>query len=698
EQAVIDLIGRLLPSRVDEFDIKVTPFLLENDCKDKFIIEPLGLRIRIVATSGVAAANGLRYYLKEYCKCHVSWSGNQLSVPVPLPQPNMLIMVVIQDKLRYYQNVCTQSYSFVWWDWKRWEREIDYMAMLGINTALMFTAQEYFWKKVYLNFNLTENEINDFFTGPAFLAWNRMGNLQKWAGPPSDFWHENQLSLAKKIVKRMRSFGMLTVFPAFAAHVPRNITRVYPNASITYLSSWVGFNCTYSCTAFLEPDDPLFGRIGSAFVKEYIKEFGTDHIYNTDLFNEMTPKTSDPSYLRKCGKAVFRSLIEADPYAIWMMQGWLFVNDPAFWLRPQAEALLTSSELNPQYTRFNGYFGQPFIWNMLHNFGGVLGLYGTFDAINENLFEARRKFNSSMIGVGLTPEGIEQNDIMYHFMMETIWHKNPIDVDQWILKYIGQRHGTDDERIRLAYLLLRQQVYDAKPPVNDHERYILPRRPSLNLRNKMWFNTRDVIAAWSLMVNASYNPLLYNSTTFRYDLIDIGREVFQLMHMSVYFEIVDSFRNENISALSTKAKLLMEILKDANVLMSTNENFLLGKWIKAAKQLASNEKESELFEFNAKNQITLWGPKGEIVDYATKQWAGIFSDYYYPRWKLFVETLIDCLLDEKTFNERQFHRTVLKKVELPFCEKQKIFPSFAIGDEIKVSRMMYAKYFDKSLF
>ena len=29
-----------------------------------------------------------------------------------------------------------------------------------------------------------------------------------------------------------------------------------------------------------------------------------------------------------------------------------------------------------------------------------------------------------------------------------------------------------------------------------------------------------------------------------------------------------------------------------------------------------------MFEYNARNQITLWGPNGEIVDYANKQWAG----------------------------------------------------------------------------
>ena len=28
-------------------------------------------------------------------------------------------------------------------------------------------------------------------------------------------------------------------------------------------------------------------------------------------------------------------------------------------------------------------------------------------------------------------------------------------------------------------------------------------------------------------------------------------------------------------------------------------------------------------EFNARNQVTLWGPNGEINDYAAKSWGGL---------------------------------------------------------------------------
>lgn len=74
-------------------------------------------------------------------------------------------------RFRYYQNVCTVSYSFVWWNWTRWEREIDWMAMNGINLPLAFNGQEAIWQRVYLRMGLTQQELDQHFGGPAFLAW-----------------------------------------------------------------------------------------------------------------------------------------------------------------------------------------------------------------------------------------------------------------------------------------------------------------------------------------------------------------------------------------------------------------------------------------------------------------------------------------------------------------------------------------------
>ena len=50
--------------------------------------------------------------------------------------------------IRYYQNVCTESYSMAFWGWNRWEKELDWMAINGFSTSLMSVGQEIHFSKV----------------------------------------------------------------------------------------------------------------------------------------------------------------------------------------------------------------------------------------------------------------------------------------------------------------------------------------------------------------------------------------------------------------------------------------------------------------------------------------------------------------------------------------------------------------------
>ena len=61
----------------------------------------------------------------------------------------------------------------------------------------------------------------------------------------------------------------------------------------------------------------MFQVIGTLFLKELIKEFGTDHIYSADTFNEMTPLFSDPAYLSRVSNAVFRSMKDNKGELMW---------------------------------------------------------------------------------------------------------------------------------------------------------------------------------------------------------------------------------------------------------------------------------------------------------------------------------------------------------------------------------------------
>ena len=66
-----------------------------------------------------------------------------------LGQIIVTLVLTSNDRWRYYQNVCTPGYTFVFWQWPQWEAHIDWMVLNGINMPLAFTAQEAIWIRAY---------------------------------------------------------------------------------------------------------------------------------------------------------------------------------------------------------------------------------------------------------------------------------------------------------------------------------------------------------------------------------------------------------------------------------------------------------------------------------------------------------------------------------------------------------------------
>lgn len=94
-------------------------------------------------------------------------------------------------------NYCTLDYSMCWWDFARWEKEIDFMAMNGINMPLTPIGSEAVWYETLQKFNFTKEEALAFISGPAFWAWQLMTNIDSYISPKSEEYVYNRLELGK---------------------------------------------------------------------------------------------------------------------------------------------------------------------------------------------------------------------------------------------------------------------------------------------------------------------------------------------------------------------------------------------------------------------------------------------------------------------------------------------------------------------
>ncbi len=388
--AARQLVQRVIPEVADRFVLEAIP---SQDGHDVFELESADGKIVVRGSTGVAIASGLNWYLKYFCHCQMSFNGDQLNIPQPLPVVTQQVRRVSPYQYRYCFNFCAFSYTLAWWDWDQWQRMIDWMALHGINMPLSVTGQEGVWQNVYRKFGLTDQQLADFFVGPGYLPFGWMGCLDGWGGPLPQSWIDSHVELEKKIVARQRELGMTPVLQGFTGHVPAALSERFPNAQFKQLPSW----CQFPGTKFVAPTDPLFRQIGKAFIEEQTRLYGTDHLYASDTFIEMSPPSNDPQFLTDMSRAVLGAMQVADPDAIWVMQGWLFFNNPKFWQPPQTKALFDAvpdermivldlyCEAAPVWNKTEAFHGKPWIWCIIHSYGGRVGLYGGLPQILANL-------------------------------------------------------------------------------------------------------------------------------------------------------------------------------------------------------------------------------------------------------------------------------------------------------------------------
>ncbi|MGV3765968.1 MAG: alpha-N-acetylglucosaminidase [Chitinophagaceae bacterium] len=701
--AALALVQRTVPKHATQFMVEE---LTADPGKDVFEIESKGGKIVLRGNNAGSVSSALYYYLTNFCHAQITWNGSNLNIPAALPVVKEKIRKESPFEYRYYLNYCTFNYSMSWWDWARWEKEIDWMALHGINMPLAITGEEYTWYLVYKEMGFTDEELKDFFCGPSYFAWFWMGNLDGWGGPLPLNWMKDKFELQKKILKRERELGMKPVLPAFTGHVPKAFRKKFPQAKLKATNWTNGFEDTY----ILDANDPMFAAIGKKFLQKQTALLGTDHLYSADTFNENEPPSDEPEFLSALSAKVYEGMRAADPEAIWVMQGWLFYSDRKFWKDPQTKALLEAvpndkmiildlaTEIEPVWKRTEAFYGKPWIWNMLHNFGGNTNLFGRMETVANEPAKALKDAGSGKLkGIGLTMEGIEQNPVMYELMMEHTWRSDAVNLDEWLPTYLRNRYGTKNIHAEKAWEILRHTAYAVHPEKykRDGAESIIQARPTFDSMSR-WANTRlnydakELLPAWDELVKAA--PDCKSSSGFQYDLVDLTRQILADYALPLQRKIAAAWKDKNKPAFTQHTTSFLQLMDDLDQLLATRKEFMLGPWVASARAHGTNEKEKALYEFNAKDLITLWGDENcPLNEYACRQWSGLLSGFYQPRWTQFFEYAkagwekADTL-DMNTFN------TSIKKWEWNWVNQRKDYPVQTKGDPVLMAINMYDKY------
>lgn len=671
EKAAYELVSRLFPTELSsQFIFKQIASSTEN--KDVFELESTGNKITIRGNSANSMAVGINYYLKYYCKTSVSWYSNDtIELPQKLPTVNEKIRKEARMNNRFFLNYCTFGYTMTWWQWKDWERFIDWMALNGVNMPLAITGQEAIWYNVWNKFGLKDQEIRNYFTGPAHLPWHRMTNFDYWQGGLPDSWLQHQAELQKKIVKRERELGMKPVLPAFAGHVPAAIKRLFPYAQITQMSSWGGFKDKYR-SHFLDPLDPLFAKIQKAFLDEQKKIYGTDHIYGADPFNEIDSPNWAPSYLATVSKTIYETMKQSDPDAVWLQMTWLFYFDRKHWSNPRIDAYVNAVPQNKMilldyfaentevWKTTNSYFGQPYLWCYLGNFGGNTMLCGNLREVGKRIETAYRQGGQNFAGIGSTLEALDVNPLMYEYVLEKAWNSSMKD-EQWINAWADRRIGYHNENYRNAWQELLNKVYTKTAQLGQGT--LTNARPSLSGHGNwttnptIYYNNKDLFKIWEIMFDSSCST----RNSYIFDIVNIGRQVLGNHFMVLRDRFSQAYKDKNKEELLKQGLYMNELLYDMDKLLSIHSTFLFGRWIQSASAFGKTKEEKEYYKKNARTLLTTWGEKGQSLnDYANRSWAGLTAGYYHQRWRVFIQDVYTAVDQGIAFEQQQFNKKMIE--------------------------------------
>ena len=211
------------------------------------------------------------------------------------------------------------------------------------------------------------------------------------------------------------------------------------------------------------------------------------------------------------------------------------------------------------------------------------------------------------------------------------------------------------------------------------------------------YDPRILAQALDSLLSAA--PALGGSDAYRYDVVNLTRQVLGELGLPLVNRVQEAYDRKDLPALRAAEDRVLELLRDLDTLVGTRREFLLGTWLADARSWGTTDAERRLYEWNARNIITLWGTKcteGQNDDlnlYAYKEWEGMFTSYFLPRWRAFFDQLNQSLTTGVPFDRAPF-AAAMCTWEQQWSSETGAFPTAPRGNAVTTAGRLASKYND----
>ncbi|MFF7656151.1 alpha-N-acetylglucosaminidase TIM-barrel domain-containing protein [Streptomyces sp. NPDC007983] len=615
---------------------------------DHFRVTGRAGSITVEGTSPAVLLTGFNRYLTEAAKAGISWNGEQLNLPRLLPAPGTEITGAANVAHRFAYNDTNEGYTGAYRGWTAWQREIDVLALHGINEVLVYIGADAVYYDTFRDFGYSDAELRAWIPAPSHQPWWLLQNMSGFGGPVSKRLIDQRAALAAKIINRVRELGMTPVLPGYYGTVPDDFLAKNPSASLVAQGTWGAFERP----DWLDPRTDLFAEVAAAFYRHQRRRFGDSAMYKMDLLHEGGNAGDVP--VGEAAKAVEAALRKAHPGAVWAILGWQTNPSREILGAVDKSTMLVLDGLSDRYTtvtdRESDWYGTPYAFGSIWNFGGHTPIGANAPDWVDQYPKWRDKADSALAGIAMMPEGADNNPAAMALFTELAWTPGTIDLDEWFASYAVSRYSGEDPHAVAAWKAIRATAYNMTRADSWSEAPdgLFGARPSLAAdKAAAWgpeadrYDTTAFDTALTELLRVA--PRLRDSSAYAYDLADVTRQVLSNRSRVLLPQIKAAYEAGDRGRFDRLAETWLSWMKLMDKVLATSGQRLLGRWLAEARSWGATKAEKDQLEYDARSLITTWGGRASsdegLHDYANREWSGLVGGLYHLRWKTYFDAL-----------------------------------------------------------
>lgn len=250
-------------------------------------------------------------------------------------------------------------------------------------------------------------------------------------------------------------------------------------------------------------------------------------------------------------------------------------------------------------------------------------------------------------GIGIIPEGINNNPIAYDWMLEPGWSSEHHSVQEWIPRYLAYRYGEAHPTMRQAWEIFLKTVYSS--PEQSQEgpsESLFCARPDTDLPSVSTWGTHKrhydmQLFEQGVKLFLSLEERYTDGETYQTDKTDLIRQVLSNRGKVLYEQMNEAIKTKDPESFRALSSDFLHLLKMQDELLSRSTHFRLDDRLAKYNSFGQTKTDRQQAIRNAKMQYTIWGPDSNpttnLHEYAHKEWSGLLGTLYYDRWKLFID-------------------------------------------------------------